>query len=110
MSIDPRKKQKQQERRAAKRKAKQHHLTREKHAGLPERLSAAAEYPILHCWATTDVWTKGLGWVCLSRVLPNSSVAFAVFLVDRYCLGVKNAMADITSRFEYDSRVVRKMR
>jgi hypothetical protein len=110
MPIDPRKRQKQQERRAAKRKVKQHQRTREQHAGLAERLTAAAGAPILHSWATDDLWNQGLGWVCLSRLLSNGSVAYAVFLVDRYCLGVKNAMAGITDRYEYDSRIARKMR
>jgi hypothetical protein len=110
MSTDPRKRQKKLERRAAKRKAKRRQLTRESHTGLSSRLTAAADYPVLHSLATTDLWDEGLGWICLSRQLPNGSVAFGVFLVDRYCLGVKNALADITSRFEYDSQIVRKMR
>jgi hypothetical protein len=109
MSIDRRKRQKQQERRAAKRKAKQHELSREKHTGLAQRLAAAAKYPVLHSRVTEDLWTKGLGWVCLSRELPNGTVAFAVFLVDRYCLGVKNAMGDITSRSAYDQQIAKKM-
>jgi hypothetical protein len=107
---DPRKRQKKQERRAARRKAKHHQLAREKQTGLADRLTAAARYPVLDSCATTDLWTQGLGWVCLSRELPNGHVAFAVFLVDRYCLGVKNAMADVVGRFEYDSQIVRKMR
>jgi hypothetical protein len=110
MPVDPRKRQKKQERRAAQRKAKQHQLSREKHAGLPERLSAAAKCPILHCWVTTDVWDQGIGWLCLSRLLPNGSVAFALFLVDRYCLGVKNVMAEIAGRYTYDTRIVQKTR
>jgi hypothetical protein len=109
MSIDPRKRQKKHERQAAKRKAKQHQLAREKHAGLAERLTAAARYPVLHCWAATDLWDQGIGWVCLSRELPTSQVAFAVFLVDRYCLGVKDIAADVVGRFTYDSQIVRKM-
>ena len=110
MPADPRKRQKQQERRAAKRKAKHRQMTRARHAGLPERLAAAAGQPVLHSWATEDLWDKGLGWVCLSRELPNAHVAFAVFLVDRYCLGVKNAMMDIAPRSTYESQVVRKAR
>src|SRR5216683_2416038 len=98
MPTDPRKRQKKQERRAAKRKAKHHELVRHKHAGLPERLTAAIRYPVLHSCATMDLWDQGLGWVCLSRALPSGQVGFAVFLVDRYCLGVKNAMADVTDR------------
>src|SRR4051812_40540343 len=42
MPTDPRKRQKKQERRTAKRKARQHEVSKEKHAGLPERLTAAA--------------------------------------------------------------------
>lgn len=110
MPTDPRKRQKKQEHRAARRKAKLHERAREKPAGLAERMEAAAKYPVLHCWASADVWTQGLGWVCLSRELPGSSVAFGVFLVDRFCLGVKNALADISGRFTYDSRIIRQLR
>lgn len=109
MPTDPRKRQKKLERRDAKRNTKRHEMARARHAGIAERIAAAVHYPVLHCWATMDLWHQGLGWVCLSRLLPNSSVAFAVFLVDRYCLGVKNAIVDITGRFTYDSRIVRQM-
>src|SRR5205823_985817 len=106
MPADPRKRQKKQERRAAKRKSKHHELARAKGAGLAEQLSAADSYPVLDCLVTTDLWTEGLGWVCLSRELPHGGVAFGLFLVDRYCLGVKDALADIASRFTYESNIV----
>lgn len=109
MPVDPRKRQKQQERRAAKRKSKAQQLVKEKLAGIGERLTAAAKYPVLHCWAGEGLWKNGLGQVTLSRQLPNGSVAFAVFLVDRSCLGVKDAFSRITSRFDYDSQIARKM-
>src|SRR5262249_30685514 len=41
---------------------------------------------------------------------PNGQVGFVVFLVDRYCLGVKNVMADVTGSFTYERNVVNKMR
>jgi hypothetical protein len=111
MPSDPRKRQKKQEHRAARRKAKLKGRTREQQTGLAERLTAAAEkYPVLHCWASEGLWTQGMGWVCLSRELPGGSVAFGVFLVDRYCLGVKNAMADVAGRFAYEDKVVGKLR
>jgi hypothetical protein len=105
MPTDPRKRQKKQERRAAKRRSKQQELTRQKTVGLAERMAAAARYPVLHCSVSAEIWRQGMGHVRLSRQLPNGTVAFAVFLVDRYCLGVKNAMANILGRFTYDSRV-----
>jgi len=110
MAIDPRKRQKKLERRAAKRKSKQHVLVQEKSAGLAQRMAAAAAYPVLDCGATEDIWTEGLGWLWLSRQMPNGSIAIAIFLIDRYCLGVKNAHADITGRFTYESEYVGKMR
>jgi hypothetical protein len=103
---DPRKRQKQLQRKAAKRKAKHQDLTRQKSAGLPERLAAAAQFPVLHCWVTDDLWNQGLGYVCLSRQPPNGHVAFAVFLVDRYCLGVKDAIVEVVPRATYDRRIM----
>src|SRR5262249_47797409 len=105
MPVDPRKRQKKQERRAAKRKAKHHQLARAANAGLGQRLTAATKYPVLHAWVTSDFYEKGMGWACLSRELPNRMVAFGMFLVDRYCLGVKNAMANVLGGFTYDSEI-----
>lgn len=108
MPTDPRKRQKKLERRQAKRKAKKDERGHEQHASIAERLAAAADWPILNSWATLDLWKQGIGSVCLSRQHPGGSVAFAVFLVDRYCLGVKDAMYEILSRAGYDSQIVRK--
>jgi hypothetical protein len=110
MAADPKKQQKKQERRAAKRKAKHHAMVREKSVGLPQRMAAAANFPIVDCLATTDLWDQGLGWVVLSRQLPDGGVAVAIFLVDRYCLGVKDAIARISSRYDYDNEILAKMR
>src|SRR5436190_5528950 len=109
MPNNPRKRQKKQERKSAKRKEKKHQLARREGAGLPERLTAATRHPVLHCWVTDSLQQEGLGWVILSRELPNAHVAVANFLVDRYCLGVKNAFADILTRSVYDSRYARRL-
>jgi hypothetical protein len=110
MAADPRKRQKKQERRTAKRKAKHHEMVRAKSTGMAERLDDAARFPVLHSWITDAVWEEGIGYVGLSRGLPNNMVAFAVFLVDRHCLGVKDALGGIQGRSEYEERFVRKMR
>ncbi len=110
MSADPRKRQKKLERRSAKRKTKHHEIAREKSAGLPERLAAAASFPIVDSFVTMDLWDRGMGYIVLSRALPNGSVAVAGFLVDRYCLGVKDAFARITSRYDYDNETIAKIR
>src|SRR5436305_1214057 len=103
MAKNPRKRQQKLERRAAKRKEKKHLIAREQNAGLAEKLTATVKFPILHTRVTEDLWTQGIGWVLFSRQLSDGSIAFAMFLVDRYCLGVKDAMAEITTRSEYES-------
>src|SRR5438270_14084869 len=87
MASDAKKRQKKLERRAAHRKEKKHQLVRQKNVGLADKLTAATKYPVLHCWISDSLETEGIGQVGLSRQLPNGSVAFASFLVDRYCLG-----------------------
>ncbi len=110
MGSDPRKRQKKLERRAAKRKEKKHLLVREQSAGLPERLTAAARFPVLYCGIGESLEPEGIAWVLLSRELPNGQVAAASFLVDRYCLGVKNVFAEVLGRSAYNSKYVQRMR
>ena len=109
MASDPKKRQKKLERRAAKRKEKKHELVRAQSAGLAERLTAAAHFPVLDCWISGLLETHGLGWVVLSRAFPNGQVAVANFLVDRYCLGVKNIHAEVLGRFTYDAKYTHGM-
>jgi hypothetical protein len=110
MATDPRKRQRKLERRTGKRKEKKHVIAREQSAGLAKRLTAAVKYPILHSQASEDLWTEGIGQVLISRLLPNGTVAVAAFLVDRYCLGVKDAFAFILGRSSYEERFVRQTR
>jgi hypothetical protein len=109
MAPNPRKRQRKLERKTAKRKEKHHLAAREQSQGLVERLTAATGYPVLHARATEGLWEQGMGSVLLSRVLPDTSVAASVFLVDRFCLGVKNAMTNILTRSNYDDQYQRLM-
>src|SRR2546421_11726066 len=108
MPTDPRKRQKKQERRAAKRKEKRHLQVRQQRAGLPERMSAATKFPILHSRIGDSLGPEGIGSVLLSRELPGGQVSVAVFLVDPYCLVVKDAFGMILGRASYNDRFVRQ--
>jgi hypothetical protein len=110
MTTDPRRRQRKLEARAARRKEKHRFLRREKNASLADRFKDASRFPVLSSWVIEDLWTHGLGQVCLSRLLPNDTVAFAVFLVDRYCLGVKNCFGEITTRARFEERVEERVR
>jgi hypothetical protein len=104
MPTDPRKRQKKLERKSASRKEKKHLIVRQESVSLATRFALAAPCPVLHsCIADTN-WDQGMGQVHLTRALPDGRVAVAIFLVDRFCLGVKNAIAEIVPRATYDSR------
>ncbi len=102
MAANQKKRQKKLERRAAKRKDRRHELVRRKNRGLGELLALAAGAPILHSRIATTLEKEGLAHVLISRLLPKDRVAVAVFLVDRYCLGVKNCFGSLLVRAEYD--------
>jgi hypothetical protein len=101
MAANDKRRQKKLERRNAKRKQRQRELVKDRNRGLSDRLKSAAGAPILDCLVTEGFWEEGLGQAILSRQLPSGEVAFAAFLIDRYCLGVKDAFGDIRTRGEY---------
>lgn len=109
VAIDPRKRQKKLERRKAKLKAQRRDVAGREPKGLSARIQQASTAPILHCCMNTEIWRQGIGHVLVSRQLGAGQVAFAAFLVDVYCLGVKNAMANIVPRAQYGNEIYRKL-
>lgn len=101
MTKSQKRRQKKLERRASQRKQRQKQLLKEKNRGLAERLAVASASPVVHCCATQTLWDQGISSVLISRQITPSKVAFAVFLVDVYCLGVKDAFGRIVLRGEY---------
>jgi len=104
MALDARRRQKKAEKRKAKERAKHKELARRKTEDLGQRLAHVAAAPILHCFTTQNLWDNGIAQVLVSRELANGQVAFASFLVDRYCLGVKDAFCGFMAKSEYLER------
>ena len=48
--------------------------------------------PIHAAYVGDNIFSQGIGHVILARALPDGRVAAGVFLVDAYCLGIKNAL------------------
>ena len=105
MVVDPRKRQKKLEKQKAKKKAERKEITRRESQGMPVRLAAASEAPILHCCYLKAFWEVGIGNVLISRQLSSGNVAFVMFLVDVYCLGVKDLFLNILPRAVYDEKI-----
>jgi hypothetical protein len=109
MAANQKRRQKQLERKKAKRKQRHRQLVRQKNRGLAEQLSeAAVKAPILNCYLSESLRDDSFGYVIVSRQLPHDQVAVASFLVDRHCLGVKDAFATIMVRAEYREKFLRR--
>jgi hypothetical protein len=51
----------------------------------------ASRSPITTCVVADRLFDTGIGWVVLARTLPSGLVGASFFLVDVWCLGVKDA-------------------
>jgi len=54
--------------------------------------------PIIASYVYRDIWQKGIGTVLIVRRLPNGNLLLANYLVDTWCLGVKDAFVREVSR------------
>jgi hypothetical protein len=77
-------------------------------ASLPGRAERAAALPIQHCLLQEGLFEFGLGTVILARGLTPDRLVVAVFLVDVFGLGVKDAMIKMLGAKEF-ALLVEKM-
>jgi hypothetical protein len=99
--------QKQLERKRLKRKEKRHTLARRQPSGLSGQIARAASAPVVHCaFCGALSETEGMVQVLVSREFEPGVVAVGIFLVDTWCLGVKDAFARITTRSDYEDNIV----
>jgi len=61
-------------------------------ASLPARVRRAAHVPIRHCFLTESVFDIGMGTLVLARGATPHHLAFSSFLIDVFCLGIKDVM------------------
>ncbi len=102
MAISAKQRQKRLERKAKKRKQ----LLAKKNMNISLSKSKVASYsnqPIHECLAPDGLFEIGLGNVIVSRKAPKGNIAVSAFVVDVFCLGVKNALFRVLSEFDYDT-------
>jgi hypothetical protein len=61
-------------------------------AGLPARVLRASQAPIQHCFLPKSLFEIGIGTLVLARGATPYNVAFGSFLIDVFCLGIKDVM------------------
>ncbi len=89
----------------AKRQAKRAILLRRDSKDPTIRLQGAEKWPVVQALVASEIWEEGIGYLVIMRQGPDGQLIFAAFLVDVYCLGVKNALWRTGTRQEYDDMV-----
>ncbi|MGH8525045.1 MAG: hypothetical protein ACREXY_12790 [Gammaproteobacteria bacterium] len=69
--------------------------------GFSRDWAAASRAPVVDVLAPCNLFELGMGHVWFSRRLPDGRYAMAGFLVDTFCLGVKNAFYNIMETRQY---------
>lgn len=104
MATSQKKRQKKLEQKKAKRKQKRTAIARRKQGGFAERLTMG-NTPVIDCIIGGKLEEQGMASVLVSRRLPDGSIAWAMFLVDSYFLGVKDSFANIDAPGDYSDRL-----
>ena len=101
MASSESRRRKQLEKKKKKRVDKKHQITVRRNAGLADQLSMRSKAPVFQCLVAAGMDQGGLGEVVISRRTASGEIAFSLFLVDRYCMGVKDCFGRITSGSQY---------
>jgi len=75
----------------AKRSAKRSILLQHSSTDPTIRLQRAEKWPVVQALAGAHLWDEGIGYLTIARQESEGRLIYAVFLVDVYCLGVKDA-------------------
>jgi hypothetical protein len=70
-------------------------------------IAKAALFPVHETLVPAELFERGIGNLFFSRSAPDGRIIMGGFLLDVYCLGVKNAFAAIVARDEYTRRLSR---
>lgn len=78
-------------------------------ASLRSTVRNARTYPLVEC-LISSTWEKddmGLVEVLVAREQPDGDICLGLYLIDKYCLGLKNTLAKVNvSRTEYQKEAV----
>src|SRR5215204_5065735 len=95
------KRQKHLQKQKAKRKEKRTLIAKRSSPDPTVQFAGAEDWPIVEALEGESLWRDGMGYLVLSRRMPNGRLAWASFLVDVWCLGVKDAVIEASSHSEY---------
>jgi len=71
----------------------------------PRQIADASQAPVRRCVMSEGLFDFGIGLVILARTLPSGQVGASFFLVDAWCLGVKDAFFRVMSRMTFEQQI-----
>lgn len=74
-----------------------------------EAVEEARQYPILGCWTIEDWQGSGIAPVIIARKHGDEKVLYANYLVDLYCLGIKDVVVAVNVPQKRFARSLEKM-
>jgi len=100
MATSESRRRKQLEKKKKKRDGKRHELVLKSNLSLAEKVLLRSKAPVMECIMGKSLKSNGLGPVIIARRVSTGEILLSNFLVDRYCLGVKDCFA----KFVYPSQ------
>ena len=93
MARNEQRRQKKLEAKKAKRKDEQRTVARVQSSGMRGGMEAAQHWPVVQARVSAGIQKNGMGEALLVRRGPGGMTAYVLFLLDVYCLGVKDVIA-----------------
>ncbi|BCG64258.1 MAG: hypothetical protein methR_P2031 [Methyloprofundus sp.] len=94
----------QKQKKAKQKKVKQKTRTKvDQSQQLQDKIAAYLEFPLYECLIPNNLFEAGIGNILISRVSPQGEVAVCSFIVDVYCLGIKNVLFKTMPIPEYEN-------
>ena len=102
----------QRQKKLAKKKQKRGSAVKKSTPSVTPSMKKAKPYaicPIHECLIPDDLFISGLGELVVARRAPNGDIAMSAFVLDVFCLGVKDAMFLVMPESEYEHRIKARM-
>ncbi|MEI7997010.1 MAG: hypothetical protein WCH01_19110 [Methylococcaceae bacterium] len=64
-----------------------------------------AGYPVHECLIPDNLFDSGVGELLVTRRIANGDIAMSAFIIDVFCLGIKDAMFTVLPESEYENRI-----
>jgi hypothetical protein len=99
--------EKQRQKKLEKNKKKRQLMKKIGSMGFGARSTAAsyAKYPLYECLVPSGLFETGLGTIIATRQSPSGEIAVSAFVVDVFCLGVKDAFFKVASKESYHNTI-----